>query len=75
MHLKEKKSFPVFDEGQPCGHGGNAGNENNWKEDSAALWHELIFQVSNHWRFQFPIMMTILKESTSPREDPAEYYI
>lgn len=48
MHVKEKKSFPVFDEGQPCGHGGNAGNENNWKEDSAALWHELIFQVSNH---------------------------
>lgn len=52
---------------------GNAGNENNWKEESAALWHELLIQVNDHLRFQFPFM-TILKESTSPREDPAEYY-
>lgn len=44
MHLKEKKSFPVSEEGQPRGYDGNAGSENNWMEDSAALWHELLIQ-------------------------------
>lgn len=47
-HLKEKKSFPVSDEGQPHGCDGNAGSENNCKEESAALWHELLIQVNNH---------------------------
>lgn len=48
MHLKEKKSFPVSDEGQPRGCDGNAGSESNWKQESAALWHELLIQVNNH---------------------------
>lgn len=47
MHLKEKKSFPVSDEGQLPGYDGNAGSENSWKEESAALWHELLTQVNN----------------------------
>lgn len=46
-YLKEKKSSPVSGEGQLNGYDGNAGSENNWKEESAALWHELLIQVNN----------------------------
>lgn len=73
MHLKEKKRFSVSDEEYPRGCDGHAGSENDWKEESAALYQDLLIQVNNNWGFQFPFM-TILKESTSTRKDPADYY-
>lgn len=44
MHLKEKKCFSVSDEEYPRGCDGHAGSENDWKEESAALYQDLLIQ-------------------------------
>lgn len=72
MHVKEKKCFSVSDEECPHGCDWNAGSEDDWQGESAALWQDLL-QVNNNWGFQFPFM-PILKESANTRKDPAEHY-